>query len=68
MKNLFFVFAFVFSISFAGNANHTEIDDAPIRYCTTLTTSCGPSGDVCGGTIYELARNAAWAENYWCGN
>jgi hypothetical protein len=68
MKNLFFAFAFVFSLSFAGNATPENTENALIRYCTTLTTSCGPSGDVCGGTIFELARNAAWAENYWCGD
>lgn len=67
MKNLFFLIAFVFSISFTSQATSLEAEELPVRQCTTLQTSCGPSGDICGANDYELARNAAWAENYWCG-
>lgn len=69
MKNLFILFAFVTSVAVAKNVDTEKLEStSAYRLCATLTTSCGPSGDVCGADADELARNAAWAEDYWCGD
>jgi hypothetical protein len=69
MKKVLFIAGFVSSVAIASTPKEVTTEMvAEERLCTVLETSCGPSGDVCGANAYELARNAAWAENYWCGN
>lgn len=66
MKNLFFVFAFVFSIASANNDTQVIEEDLITMECMSVKTTCGIYGTVCGETHYDRVVAALDLDDWQC--